>query len=688
MSTPAQAITGQNDQATVQGFASKVRAKFPGSYDDMDDTTLAQKVVAKHPEYSDILPKSFGTAPVAPVPLPGQGQRVMGTTWDSELKPQPEVLGQPIMPLGAVSVPQFIGGLAGGVGGSKAGEYAGEKFKLGSLGKDLSREAGGLLGTLLGSGAGAEAEDLYPRAKETIGRTLRVQPTADNSPTTGTIGKAKTESTLTPGVKAAASTLKLVGGPKIANALIPDYPEPVGPFSRVASGPVPKQVDPVAAAVKSRTASWIPTTVPKPASTPLTESPYYNDIAAARSAAREDAANANINRPGWTAKLSTRVPSGSGALGQVRGGVPDVNVVPEPRELLPEDRPGAKWSIKRSELPGAAQRRIPGAGSVMQNLGKTVIYTPKEGVGYPGPREAAPLGRILDEPPTSSTPQRGPSSQPGSPAMEQEPEIETVYAKQAAAREARAQARAEQNMKDSPETFEDVEGKPGTKERQPREKLQNFDPDVLDAAKEEVFQAHDKWSQFERPGRYAVDANDPVGSQGPMKKDIAIYSVTSARPQIEAAHPWIRNLPKMTANKLRAAVESGKGVEYTRLLNEAGKHIQTVKEANAPLVEEFRDQLEEAARNVESKDAYLAQTLRDISAGKYSAWSDLSSYLKGKLDEAETTAAFEKAHANAKSTGATEGVQELGPQGSSPRQDAQQAGQLGQIKPKNEGPGP
>lgn len=35
-------------------FAGKIKSKYPGSYDDMDDMDLARKMVAKYPEYSDI----------------------------------------------------------------------------------------------------------------------------------------------------------------------------------------------------------------------------------------------------------------------------------------------------------------------------------------------------------------------------------------------------------------------------------------------------------------------------------------------------------------------------------------------------------------------------------------------------------------------------------------------------------
>lgn len=62
-------------------------------------------------------------------------------------------------------------------------------------------------------------------------------------------------------------------------------------------------------------------------------------------------------------------------------------IFPEPRNPLPGDKPGAMWSVGREDvLPEAAQRGAPGAGDVLRNIGKPIIYTPREGVGYPGPR--------------------------------------------------------------------------------------------------------------------------------------------------------------------------------------------------------------------------------------------------------------------------------------------------------------
>lgn len=63
-----------------------------------------------------------------------------------------------------------------------------------------------------------------------------------------------------------------------------------------------------------------------------------------------------------------------------------VAVIPEPREALPVERPGAMYSVPREQLPGLAQAGKPGAGEVMSATGTPVIYSPKEGVGFPGPR--------------------------------------------------------------------------------------------------------------------------------------------------------------------------------------------------------------------------------------------------------------------------------------------------------------
>lgn len=64
--TPA--VTPQPDQqAPPQTLAQRIRAKYPGEYDDMDDQTLETKVLAKYPEYSD-LPRTQPTATIGAAP--------------------------------------------------------------------------------------------------------------------------------------------------------------------------------------------------------------------------------------------------------------------------------------------------------------------------------------------------------------------------------------------------------------------------------------------------------------------------------------------------------------------------------------------------------------------------------------------------------------------------------------------
>jgi hypothetical protein len=51
---------------SIPDFAALIRSKHPGAYDDLPDTTLAQKVVSKYPQYSDMIAGNYQTAPGAP----------------------------------------------------------------------------------------------------------------------------------------------------------------------------------------------------------------------------------------------------------------------------------------------------------------------------------------------------------------------------------------------------------------------------------------------------------------------------------------------------------------------------------------------------------------------------------------------------------------------------------------------
>lgn len=77
------------------------------------------------------------------------------------------------------------------------------------------------------------------------------------------------------------------------------------------------------------------------------------------------------------------------------------NVIPEPREPGPTDKPGLQYSVKRqSDLVKNAKAGVPGAGEVLQQIKPGTIYEPREGVGYPGPRQSVgtPIENLPREP--------------------------------------------------------------------------------------------------------------------------------------------------------------------------------------------------------------------------------------------------------------------------------------------------
>lgn len=87
-------------------LAAKVRAQYPGVYDDLDDAALEAKVVAKYPEYQDL------AAPPAAAP---------------PAKPAPSMM-ETLMSLGP-TIGGAVGGIAGGVPGAAIGGAAGVGYR-------------------------------------------------------------------------------------------------------------------------------------------------------------------------------------------------------------------------------------------------------------------------------------------------------------------------------------------------------------------------------------------------------------------------------------------------------------------------------------------------------------------------------------------------------------------------------
>lgn len=157
-----------------------------------------------------------------------------------------QTLNAPVPYLGSTSVPRFIGGLAGNIAASKAGSMVSDNPWV----RDLS----GLAGAVLGSGTGAALEDIgknigpleIPQKidlplgmKLPWKRTLPSQGTGAPLPDAGDFYQNKAADLMRRGREQAA----------LDRTAARNAPKPETP------------VDPVALAVKSRTAAWLPTKI-------------------------------------------------------------------------------------------------------------------------------------------------------------------------------------------------------------------------------------------------------------------------------------------------------------------------------------------------------------------------------------------------------------------------------------------
>ena len=59
-----------------------------------------------------------------------------------------------------------------------------------------------------------------------------------------------------------------------------------------------------------------------------------------------------------------------------RTAIPDVNVIPEPRQAFPGEKEGTMFSVPREDLLNLGKQGKLGAGKTLQQLGKKVIYVP------------------------------------------------------------------------------------------------------------------------------------------------------------------------------------------------------------------------------------------------------------------------------------------------------------------------
>ena len=85
MSTQPTQLSADDQQ--VKDFAGKIRAKYPGAYDDMPDFQLSKAIATKHPEYADMLPAGFAAKPSPHSPAGADVRAATPTQFEKDRTP-------------------------------------------------------------------------------------------------------------------------------------------------------------------------------------------------------------------------------------------------------------------------------------------------------------------------------------------------------------------------------------------------------------------------------------------------------------------------------------------------------------------------------------------------------------------------------------------------------------------------
>ena len=432
-----------NSQSTsaipIDQFARNVRAKYPGSYDHLSDADLVQKVVTKYPVYKDSIagyaPTQFekdrpGGGTTGEIPNGGYKEPSMWTgagsaAWDTLKKMVPadptgghsplekefwfgksgiDLKNSGIAQMGREAQGEYQRSRAAGSNPIAAGTSAGVAGLGSVLGVSNQREREqaerGESGPIIGEALPPAVMAAAPLAMEGVGRVL---PSADRVGLALRTEKGK----LKPGVRSMAGLGgglvghatgvpggEIVGyaaGSGLADRIIPKRPFDIPTNGESIGAPLPSADEFYAnraedLAKRGKEQAKLDTAHEKRLT--AIEDARQKELAA-NERLKTMHGNDLMRRGADQEALDRQSPQSS--IGEPIGKRNGVNILPEPREVLPGDKPGAMWSLGREDtLPQAARRGAPGAADVMRNIGEPILLLPREGIGWSGPRVATP----------------------------------------------------------------------------------------------------------------------------------------------------------------------------------------------------------------------------------------------------------------------------------------------------------
>lgn len=242
-----------------QTLAQRVKAKYPGAYDDMDDAALEKSVLAKHPEYAD-MPKTSAQPPSSTIGPDNRGLLQRANDWWTRKPDYEGTLDRPgrsprekasdagtdiavgstaFLPGALAAAPlATVTALGAGYLGSQAGGYLGKKagdaFNAPELGEDIGSVSGGAIGGVAGGKAG---KAIGNKVGPALATALRTNTGALKPSVSGVARLVGAGAGYATGLHGFGELGGFVAGPAIADAFIPkgelgSMTNP-GPFSKV-----------------------------------------------------------------------------------------------------------------------------------------------------------------------------------------------------------------------------------------------------------------------------------------------------------------------------------------------------------------------------------------------------------------------------------------------------------------------
>src|SRR5262249_25433088 len=104
----------ENIRISVEDFARRIRARYPGAYDDLPDAELAERVIRKYPVYADwvdLAPSRFSSRSLTAMPVEDQRLNVAPLSPPARSTPFPAPIARVLVNRPAAAPPNstFLG---------------------------------------------------------------------------------------------------------------------------------------------------------------------------------------------------------------------------------------------------------------------------------------------------------------------------------------------------------------------------------------------------------------------------------------------------------------------------------------------------------------------------------------------------------------------------------------------------